>query len=114
MDELFEALTLIQTGKVRNLPLVLFGSHYWGGLLDWIKGPMLAEHKLSPDDLKLLVVTDSVEEACKVVIDCFNDRCWQAEESSEARKIQSELVDDPGELQPPNGNGKNNGKVNGT
>ena len=58
MDELFEALTLIQTGKVRNLPLVLFGSHYWGGLLDWIKGPMLAEHKLSPDDLKLLVVTE--------------------------------------------------------
>lgn len=108
MDELFEALTLIQTGKVRNLPLVLFGSAYWGGLLDWIKGPMLAERKLSPDDLKLLIVTDSVEEACKVVVDCFNDRCWQMEESSEAQKIQAELLDGPGELQLPNGNGKSN------
>ncbi|HST04215.1 MAG TPA: TIGR00730 family Rossman fold protein [Chloroflexia bacterium] len=111
MDELFEALTLIQTGKVRNLPLVLFGSAYWKGLLDWIKGPMLAEHKLSPDDLKLLIVTDSVAEACQVVIDCFNDRCWQSEESSEAQKIQAELLDEPGELQFPNGHG--NGKHNG-
>jgi uncharacterized protein (TIGR00730 family) len=114
MDELFEALTLIQTGKVRNLPLILFGSQYWGGLLNWIKGPMLTEHKLSPDDLKLLVLTDSVEEACNIVIECFNDRCWQLEETSEAKKIQAELLDAPGDLQMPNGHGKNNGKSNDT
>ncbi len=109
MDELFEALTLIQTGKVRNLPLVLFGTAYWSGLLDWIRASMLAQEKLSPDDLKLLVLTDSVEEACKVVVDCYNDRCWQSEESSEEQKIQAELVDDPGQVHPLNGNGKNNG-----
>jgi len=109
MDELFEALTLIQTGKVRNLPIVLFGSKYWGGLIEWIKGPMLAEHKLAPEDLKLLVLTDSVEEACRMIVDCYNDRCWQLEESSEEQKIQAELVDDPGHVHPLNGNGKNNG-----
>ncbi len=105
MDELFEALTLIQTGKVRNFPLILFGSAYWRGLLDWIKGPMLAERKISPEDLKLLVVTDSPEEACRLVVECYNDRCWQAEESSEASKVQAELLDAPGSLHPPNGNG---------
>jgi uncharacterized protein (TIGR00730 family) len=105
MDELFEALTLIQTGKVRNFPLILFGSAYWQGLLSWIKSTMLAEGKVSPEDLKLLIVTDSVEEACRLILDCYNDRCWQVEESSEAGKIQAELQDDPGPLRPPNGNG---------
>lgn len=105
MDELFEALTLIQTGKVRNFPIILFGTKYWGGLIDWIKNTMLVEKKISPTDLDLLVVTDSVEEACQRIIDCFNDQCWQAEDSSEAGKIQAELLDDPGELHPPNGNG---------
>jgi uncharacterized protein (TIGR00730 family) len=109
MDELFEALTLIQTGKVRNLPIVLFGSKYWGGLIEWIKGPMLAEHKLAPEDLKLLVLTDSVEEACRMIVDCYNDRCWQLEDSSEEQKIQAELVDEPGQMHPLNGNGKHNG-----
>jgi len=105
MDELFEALTLIQTGKVRNFPIILFGSHYWKGLLNWIRGAMLAEHKISKDDLKLLVMTDSVEEACKHIVDCYNDRCWETEASSEAAKIHGELLDAPGDLRPPNGNG---------
>jgi hypothetical protein len=104
MDELFEALTLIQTGKVRNFPVILFGSDYWRGLVNWIKGVMLATHKVSPEDLKLLVITDSVEEACQHIIDCYNDRCWQTEASSEAAKIHSELLDEPGELRPNNGN----------
>ena len=59
LDELFEALTLIQTGKVRNFPVVLFGSEYWRGLLDWIAGPMLSGGKISPADLDLLMMTDS-------------------------------------------------------
>lgn len=109
MDELFESLTLIQTGKVRNFPVILFGSHYWSGLLEWIKSTMVVERKISPDDLKLLILTDSVEDACKHIIDCYNDRCWQAEDSSEANKIHAELLDEPGELHPPNGNGSTNG-----
>ena len=69
MDELFEALTLIQTGKVRDFPVVLFGTEYWSGLLGWIREVMLAEGKISRDDVDLLVVTDSPEEAVRVVID---------------------------------------------
>jgi uncharacterized protein (TIGR00730 family) len=68
MDELFEALTLIQTGKVRDFPVILFGSEYWGGLLDWVRGTMLAEGKVSPEDLALLVVTDSPEEAVAAIL----------------------------------------------
>jgi uncharacterized protein (TIGR00730 family) len=67
LDELFEALTLIQTGKVRNFPVILFGSEYWQGLLEWIRVRMLAEAKVSPDDLDLLVLTDSPEEAVRIV-----------------------------------------------
>ncbi len=105
MDELFESLTLIQTGKVSNFPLVLFGKQYWSGLVDWIKGPMLSERKIKPDDLKLLVMTDSVEEACKHIIDCYNDRCWEVEDSSEASNIRDDLHDAPTALRPPNGKG---------
>ncbi len=101
MDELFEALTLIQTGKVSNFPIILMGTEYWGGLLSWIKGPMLAERKISSDDLKLLILTDSVEEACRHIVNCYNDRCWESEAQSEASKIHGELLDDPGELHPP-------------
>jgi uncharacterized protein (TIGR00730 family) len=107
MDELFEALTLIQTGKVRNFPVILFGSQYWRGLVNWIKGVMLAEHKIAADDLKLVIVTDSIEDICKVILDCYNDRCWQVEDDLEAGKIHAELLDEPGELRPPNGNNNN-------
>jgi uncharacterized protein (TIGR00730 family) len=68
MDELFEALTLIQTRKVHNFPVILFGSSYWGGLLEWIQGTMLAGGKVSSADLDLFMVTDSPTEACRHVV----------------------------------------------
>jgi uncharacterized protein (TIGR00730 family) len=68
MDELFEALTLIQTGKIRNFPVIIFGKRYWAGLLDWIRTTMLEEGMVSPDDLDLLVATDSPEEAVQVIL----------------------------------------------
>ena len=68
MDELFEALTLIQTRKIRNFPVVLFGSKYWGGLVQWIKETMIHQATISPEDIDLLVVTDSPEEAVQAVI----------------------------------------------
>ena len=74
MDELFEALTLIQTGKVRDFPVVLFGSEYWAGLLDWIRSTMLREGKISPEDLDLLVVTDSPAEAAQVILEAHERR----------------------------------------
>jgi uncharacterized protein (TIGR00730 family) len=67
LDELFEALTLIQTGKVRNFPLILFGSEYWKGLTAWVRDTLLADGKVSPDDLDLLLVTDDPEDVVKVV-----------------------------------------------
>ncbi len=63
MDELFEALTLIQTNKVRDFPVVLFGSAYWKGLLDWIRDTMAAEGKIAPEDLDIMLVTDDPEHA---------------------------------------------------
>jgi uncharacterized protein (TIGR00730 family) len=63
-DELFEALTLIQTDKIGRFPIVLVGRQYWKGLIDWIKSAMLLEEKnISPDDLNLFTVVDTAEEA---------------------------------------------------
>ena len=86
MDELFEALTLIQTGKVRNFPVVLFGSDYWGGLLDWLRSTMAAEGKISDADLGLLAVTDSPAEVRDLILACAKEQNWSAEREEEARK----------------------------
>ncbi|HVE62810.1 MAG TPA: TIGR00730 family Rossman fold protein [Mycobacteriales bacterium] len=67
LDELFEALTLVQTRKVTMFPVVLLGTAYWGGLLDWIRGTMLPSGKISPADLDLLQVTDDVDEAVGII-----------------------------------------------
>jgi uncharacterized protein (TIGR00730 family) len=75
LDELFESLTLIQTGKVRNFPVILFGSEYWAGLLGWLREKMMAEGKISPEDMELLIVTDSPEEAVRVVMQCYQEQC---------------------------------------
>jgi uncharacterized protein (TIGR00730 family) len=68
MDELFEALTLIQTGKVKHFPVVLFGKDYWAGLLDWLKAKVVGEGKIDPGDLELFHVTDSPAEAARIII----------------------------------------------
>ncbi|MDT4896206.1 MAG: hypothetical protein QOH25_1283 [Acidobacteriota bacterium] len=68
LDELFESLTLIQTRKIKNFPVVLFGSAYWGGMLDWVKGLMLSEGKIAESDLRLLHLTDSPAEATEIVV----------------------------------------------
>jgi uncharacterized protein (TIGR00730 family) len=67
LDELFEALTLIQTHKIRNFPVVLFGTDYWQGLMDWIRNTALQEGKISEQDLKLLHLTDSPEEVVNIL-----------------------------------------------
>ena len=67
LDELFESLTLIQTGKVVHFPVILFGSAYWQGLTQWIREHVLQEGKISPDDMDLMVVTDDVQHAADVV-----------------------------------------------
>ena len=67
LDELFEALTLIQTRKIRNFPVVLYGSSYWRGMIDWIKGPVLSEAKISEEDLRRLHLTDSPAEIVEII-----------------------------------------------
>jgi uncharacterized protein (TIGR00730 family) len=67
LDELFEALTLIQTGKIRNFPVVLFGSAYWTGLLDWMREVQLPAGVIGQADLDLLTVTDDPVEAARIV-----------------------------------------------
>ena len=71
MDELFESLTLIQTGKVRDFPVILYGSDYWQGLLDWLRGAMLVEGKIAAPDLDLLLVTDSAETVVQHIVERY-------------------------------------------
>ena len=66
-DELFEALTLMQTKKIRNFPIVLFGKKYWSGMLEWLGDAVLAEGKISNHDMKLFHVTDSPAEVVEIV-----------------------------------------------
>jgi len=67
LDELFEALTLIQTRKIHDFPVVLFGSDYWQPMLDWLRGPMLGEGKIVEEDFRRLHLTDSPAEIVKIV-----------------------------------------------
>ncbi len=67
LDELFESLTLIQTGKVTQFPVVLFGRDHWQPLLDWVEGSLAGEGYISPDDLGLITVTDDVDEAVEAM-----------------------------------------------
>lgn len=63
MDELFEALTLVQTQKITSFPIVLFGTEYWGGLIDWLRTTMLTDGKIGQPDIDMLHLTDDVDEA---------------------------------------------------
>jgi uncharacterized protein (TIGR00730 family) len=74
LDELFEALTLIQTGKVLHFPVVLFDSDYWAQMLEWIRDRLLAEGMVSPEDVELLHVTDSPAEAVSRVVAAYERR----------------------------------------
>lgn len=86
LDELFEALTLVQTGKISNFPIILFGAAYWSGLLHWLRHTMLAGGKISAADLELLVVTDSPPEVRDLVMKAMVEGGWCAEQESAARE----------------------------
>ncbi|MFF0491626.1 TIGR00730 family Rossman fold protein [Nocardia sp. NPDC004068] len=74
LDELFEALTLVQTHKITRFPIILFGSEFWAGLVDWIRNTLLASGKISPGDVDLLHVTDSVDEVVEIVLRAAESR----------------------------------------
>ncbi|MFN8189304.1 MAG: TIGR00730 family Rossman fold protein [Nocardioidaceae bacterium] len=73
-DELFEALTLVQTKKVTSFPIVLLGEDYWGGLLAWLRDTVRAEGKVSEADLGLITVTDDVDEAVAIMVEAHHAR----------------------------------------
>ena len=95
MDELFEALTLIQTGKVRNFPVVLMGTDYWGGMMDWLNKVMAGEGKIAPDDLDLILLTDSPEEAAQHVARAHAAQQEEARRRAH-RRNKRRAVGDPG------------------
>ncbi len=74
MDELFEALTLIQTGKVHNFPLVMYNNRYHASLMRWLKNSMLEEGKISPQDLEIITTANSPEQAAQIIIDAHRTR----------------------------------------
>jgi uncharacterized protein (TIGR00730 family) len=75
LDELFESLTLIQTGKVLHFPVVLFDSDYWTPLRRWVRGRLLPDGMISNEDLDLLALCDDPAEAVAVIVDCYERRC---------------------------------------
>jgi uncharacterized protein (TIGR00730 family) len=88
LDEMFEALTLIQTGKVQNFPVVLFDSAYWRGLVEWIESTPLPRGMVAEDDVRLLFVTDDPAEAVATIVSCYERRC--AESPAAAHKEAGE------------------------
>ncbi len=75
LDELYEALTLIQTGKIQHFPVVLFDTEYWREMIDWIRGDLLADGMIAAADLDLLHPTDDPEEAVDYVLAAYERRC---------------------------------------
>ena len=69
LDELFEALTLVQTRKVTRFPVILFGTDYWAGLISWIRDTLVPSGKVNPADIELLTLTDDVDEAVKFIVE---------------------------------------------
>lgn len=79
LDELFEALTLVQTRKITRFPIILFGTKYWSGLMDWMRDSLLGSAKIAPGDLSLLHVTDSVDEVVRIIVEAAQARAEQDE-----------------------------------
>ena len=86
LDELFEALTLIQTKKVQDFPVILMGTDYWTGMIDWIRATLLEEAAINAADVDLLRLTDDPAEACEIINAYVAQRRSQAEATAEATK----------------------------
>ncbi len=88
LDELFEAIVLIQTKKIHHFPVILFDSNYWKGMMEWIKNSLQATGKVSEEDVALFYVTDDPHEVVKIVTASYNER-YQAEKSESHQVDQS-------------------------
>jgi uncharacterized protein (TIGR00730 family) len=90
MDELFEAITLVQTGKVTRFPIVLVGTAFWGGLVEWIKNVMLPAGKINPADLDLIHLTDDPAEVVQVIVEAHAEARRRLEEEAAVRAAADE------------------------
>jgi uncharacterized protein (TIGR00730 family) len=95
MDELFESLTLVQTRKVTRFPVVLIGTWYWTGLLEWMRQTMVAEGKLGPEDLQLVCLTDDVEVAVRHIVEA--DAALAAEQEAREEDAAERAAADTGD-----------------
>ncbi len=96
LDELFEALTLVQTRKISRFPIILYGTSYWKGLIDWILSTQLAAGAISAEDLNLLIVTDSLEEIRDALLECYKTRCWDTWKRSYGARMDADPPGAPG------------------
>jgi uncharacterized protein (TIGR00730 family) len=87
LDELFEAITLIQTGKIRHFPVVLVGSAFFGGMLEWVKSKVLGEGMISPEDLDLMQVTDDPNE----VVEIFRKAGKRRDAEKHSREVETDI-----------------------
>jgi uncharacterized protein (TIGR00730 family) len=78
LDEMFEALTLVQTRKVTRFPVILYGTQYWQGLLDWLRASVLPGGKINPADLDLITLADDVDEIVALIVDSEKERSAQS------------------------------------
>jgi len=85
LDEMFECLTLKQTRKMKNFPVILFGTNFWSGLVDWLENRCLEDGMISRKDMKLFTVTDSPEEVARIVSQSWRRRQRESEEEVEGK-----------------------------
>jgi uncharacterized protein (TIGR00730 family) len=92
LDELFESLTLIQTGKIQGFPLVLFGSEYWGGMVEWLENTLKAKGNISPGDMGLIKLTDSPEEVVDHIVRRFREDLKARAEANGVADLSEKLL----------------------
>jgi uncharacterized protein (TIGR00730 family) len=93
LDEFFESLTLIQTGKVDHFPVVLYGADYWRGLVDWIEQTLLPEGKIAPADRDIFTITEDLDEIVRIMIRGYQDA--QRREATERMPPVREQTGEP-------------------
>ncbi len=89
LDELFESLTLVQTGKIEHFPIILVGSEYWRGLLEWIRGPLASHHNIAAVDADLLKVSDDIDEIIGWIEQAFAAEMRDPDPTVQGREIQA-------------------------
>jgi hypothetical protein len=87
LDELMEALTLVQTGKTRRMPIILVGSKFWGGLLDWFRSVLLDEKVISPEDMDLIQLIDEPKEVVSAIFKYYESRGFEPSEADREKQL---------------------------